>query len=64
MLVRMLPNGWLFSLSNERYTDPAGSSCEGLGIPVHTEVSLFLSSDLENEIDSGLEAAITELAEP
>ena len=64
MLVRMLPNGWLFSLSNERFTDPGGSSYEGIGVPVDTEVSLFLSSDLEQGIDSGLDAALTELSGP
>ncbi len=64
MLVRVLPNGWLFSLSNERFTDPRGSSYEGIGVPVDTEVSLFLRSDLEQGIDSGLEAAIAELSGP
>lgn len=64
MLVRMLPNGWLFSLSNERYTDPEGSSYEDIGIPVDKEVSLFSRSDLEQGIDSGVEAAVAELSGP
>ena len=44
-LVRRLPNGWQFQLSNERYTTPSGVVFEGRGVPVDQEVAAFGKPD-------------------
>jgi carboxyl-terminal processing protease len=62
MLTKTLPNGWQFSLSNERYTAVDGKCYEGLGIPVNIDAALFPLSDREQGVDSGIDAALAELA--
>ncbi|RAJ28308.1 S41 family peptidase [Pedobacter cryoconitis] len=39
ILWKELPIGWEFSLSNEIYTDPAGKTYEGTGIPVSQDMN-------------------------
>lgn len=39
ILWKELPNGWEFSLSNETYTDLAGKTYEGTGVPVNIELN-------------------------
>ena len=48
MLVRHLPNGWSFSLSNEVYQTVDGEVYEKVGIPPATEVSMFDTDDFED----------------
>jgi len=38
MLSKTLPNGWMFSLSNEVYLDNKGNNYEGKGFPVHIDL--------------------------
>lgn len=38
ILWKELPNGWEFSLSNETYSDPAGKTYEGTGVPVNYDL--------------------------
>jgi hypothetical protein len=51
-LVRRLPNGWQFQLSNERYAMPSGEVYEGRGVPVDQDVAVF------GRPDRALEAAV------
>ena len=57
-LPRRLPNGWLFSLSNERYLDQNGVGYEGRGIAPDIEVPVFSIVDTEQGIDMSLERAV------
>ncbi|MGL5837434.1 MAG: S41 family peptidase [Sphingorhabdus sp.] len=41
-----MPNGWAFTMSNERYVDPAGRDYEGVGIDPDIEVQVFKEGDL------------------
>ncbi|MBE8718299.1 serine hydrolase [Cellvibrio polysaccharolyticus] len=45
MLPVTLPNGWLLTLSNERYLDMQGNSYEVTGVPVDIETSVFSRQD-------------------
>lgn len=45
MLQVTLPNGWLLTLSNERYLDMQGNSYEVTGVPVDIETSVFSQQD-------------------
>lgn len=38
-LSKALPNGWYFSLSNERYQDAKGNNYESLGVPVDHDLN-------------------------
>lgn len=58
MLPRILPNGWLFALPNERYLDERGSSFDFVGIPPDVVKPVFTQQDLENNVDSALESAM------
>jgi hypothetical protein len=62
MLVRTLPNGWQFSISNETYRTEDGRSFEGSGIPPDITVPFFPKQDLDRRRDTGLETAIDVLA--
>lgn len=55
-----LPNGWLISLSNERYYDNKMTCFEGIGAPVDIHV-LNTQNDLLNMNDPALDTAIKEL---
>jgi hypothetical protein len=59
MLPRMLPNGWLFALPNERYVDAAGDSYDGTGIPPHLAVPDVTAADIRASIDRALETILT-----
>lgn len=57
-LEKVLPNGWIFTLSNEAYVTPDGVNYEDVGIPV--DIELDYSSDanvffdtLTKNLDSG-----------
>lgn len=45
MLEITLPNGWLLTLSNERYLDMQGNSYEVSGVPVDIETAVFSQQD-------------------
>ncbi|WP_299892343.1 S41 family peptidase [uncultured Lacinutrix sp.] len=62
-LYKMLPNGWISSLSNERYFDVInGKDYEGKGIPVQFEIN-NTADDIINFNDSVLKKAIEILNE-
>lgn len=61
MLPRILPNGWLFALPNERYLDEDGKSYDRTGIPPHISAPVFAKADLDAGRDSAIEAALSEL---
>lgn len=46
-LVKVLPDGSDFSLSNEIYLDPSGKLYEAVGIPPHRTLEIFPVNDLE-----------------
>ena len=58
MLVRRLPNGWIFTLQNEVYRTEAGTTFDGPGIPPDVVVPVFPDGDLEAGRDGVLERAI------
>ncbi|GAA6153890.1 S41 family peptidase [Pseudoteredinibacter isoporae] len=58
MLPRTLPNGWLFSLPNERYLDAAGKSFDFIGIEPHLYVEDVLGESENSRRDRVLEAAM------
>jgi hypothetical protein len=58
-LVRRLPNGWRFQLSNERYAMPNGDVYEGRGVPVDRPVPVHRPRDRARGRDPALEAAVS-----
>ena len=58
VLVRHLPNGWIFGLPNEVYRTPEGKTFDGPGIPPDKIVPVFPTSDITARKDSGIVAAI------
>lgn len=61
-LNRTLPNGWRFSLSNERYTDARGVSFEGPGIPPHLAAPVFTDAEFAADRDTAFDRARTLLS--
>ncbi|MCO7191201.1 MULTISPECIES: S41 family peptidase [unclassified Pseudoalteromonas] len=53
-LPKQLPNGWSFTLSNERYFDHKGESYEYRGYPVDKNFEYLNDADLKAEKDSAL----------
>ena len=60
ILPRVLPNGWLFGLPNEKYLDTAGNSYDEVGILPHIEVN-NADADIEEGRDVVLDAALVHL---
>ncbi len=60
-LVRVLPNGWLVSLSNEVYEAPDGGIYEAIGIPPELEVAPDPSLNFTENLQRTLDAAIAAL---
>ena len=58
VLGRMLPNGWRFGLSNERFLAEDGTNFEGPGIPPDIETPVFTPEELEARRDSAIEKAM------
>jgi hypothetical protein len=54
----VLPNGWIFGLSNERFLAIDGADFEGAGIPPDIETPVFTPDDLQAGRDSALEKAM------
>jgi C-terminal processing protease CtpA/Prc len=61
-LVRRLPNGWIFQLSSERYTDPAGRVYEGPGIAPDETVPVYPPDERDGQTDRALARARERLA--
>lgn len=61
LVVQPLPNGWVFSLSGERYTAADGEIYEKVGVPVEVPVDLDVDA-LELGQDVMLDAALATLA--
>ncbi|MFE7135654.1 S41 family peptidase [Streptomyces sp. NPDC057638] len=59
VLGRVLPNGWRFGLSNERYTTPRGHSHEAAGVPPHISVPVFTEEEFAADRDSAFDRAVT-----
>lgn len=55
MLDKTLPNGWRFTLSNERVAGPDGTIYEAVGIPVDIQIPLPNLSERNEGIDPALE---------
>ena len=62
VLQRRLPNGWLFTLSNEIYEAPDGTLFEGRGITPAIEVAALRAEDRALGRDTGIEDALGQLA--
>ncbi len=58
MLEKVLPNGWMVSLSNEIYLDHNGISHEAIGIQPNINVSTFSLDDRVTGSDSAIEQAL------
>lgn len=61
-LIKSLPNGWRFMLSNERFVAPDGTSYEGMGIPPDVLVAFDPDALRTTGIDPILEKALDLLA--
>ncbi len=55
-LSRKLPNGWTFTLGNEKYVGPDGRGYEGVGIPPTVTTPVFTAEELAQNRDSALDA--------
>jgi len=62
-LVRRLPNGWQFQLTNERYATPDGQTFEGPGIRPDLAIEVFPPGERDGRTDRALAAAIRSLRE-
>lgn len=56
-LAKHLPNGWIVTLSNERYETPNGICYEGVGIPPEVPVAPRQSESLSGYMRRGVEVA-------
>ncbi|MFE9663236.1 S41 family peptidase [Streptomyces sp. NPDC005955] len=63
-LGRELPNGWRFTLSNERYTDPRGRCFEGPGIPADITTPVFTDEEFAADRDTAFDRAKEILGRP
>jgi len=62
-LVRLLPNGWLFSQSNEVYESPQGDQYEVVGVPPDVEVEGDEDLDYYENLDKTIEEAVDLLSD-
>lgn len=58
VLVRKLPNGWVFGLPNEVYRTPEGIAFDGTGIPPDVAVPVFAAPDVAAGKDPGMARAL------
>lgn len=63
-LIRNLPNGWLFSLSNEQFLTRTGHFYEGPGIPPHIRTPVFTDDEFRDDRDSAFDRARELLSRP
>ncbi len=64
MLGKALPNGWIFTLSNEVYRDHLGVGHEAVGTPPEVPVSVFSLADLDAGRNSALDKALELVGSP
>ena len=57
-LVRTLPHGLLYTISNEFYVSSLGEEFEGVGVPVNIEQAFFTLEQRDTGVDLGLNSAI------
>ncbi|CAA0107248.1 Uncharacterised protein [BD1-7 clade bacterium] len=57
-LIKILPSGMVYTLSNEIYSNMAGVEFEGFGAPVDVEIDFFTREQREGNIDMGFEEAL------
>jgi C-terminal processing protease CtpA/Prc len=62
VLLRALPNGWVFGLPNEIYRTPSGETFDGPGIPPDRMVPVFAATDIAEGRDPAMAAALEVLA--
>lgn len=62
-LVRYLPNGWVFSQSNESYESPDGEQYEAVGVPPDVEVAPDAELDFYENLDLTLARGVELLDE-
>lgn len=55
---RILPNGWVVSITAGQVEAPNGDRYEAIGIPFDIETAIFTDSDLVNSRDAAIDAAI------
>jgi C-terminal processing protease CtpA/Prc len=58
VLLRALPNGWIFGLPNEIYRTPSGETFDGPGIPPDRTVPVFALADIAQGRDPAMAAAL------
>lgn len=63
-LLHQLPNGWMLTLSNERYQDPAGQLLEVQGVLPDVPAYPYLSLDVALQSVSALDRALQLLQAP
>jgi Peptidase family S41/Tricorn protease C1 domain len=56
-LSRKLPNGWTFSLGNEKYVGPDGQDYEGVGIPPTVRTPVFTAEELGQNRDVAVDVS-------
>jgi C-terminal processing protease CtpA/Prc len=61
VLVRRLPNGWLFGLPNEIYLTADGKSFDGPGVAPDVEAPVFRAVDVKASRDPAIERALERL---
>ena len=62
-LVRYLPNGWMFSQSNEAYESPDGEQYEAKGVPPDVKVAPDAELGFYENLDRTLRRAVDLLDE-
>lgn len=58
-LERTLPNGWFFTLPNEKYLTRSGQTFDGTGIPPHIRTPVFTEEEFAANRDSAFDQAVT-----
>ena len=58
VLLRALPNDWIFGLPNEIYRTPTGETFDGPGIPPDKTVPVFAAADVAAGRDPAMAAAL------
>jgi Peptidase family S41/Tricorn protease C1 domain len=59
VLIRQLPNGWLFGLPNEEFLTRDGRTFDGVGIPPDIQTPVFTEEEFAQNRDSAFDAAIS-----
>lgn len=60
-LVKVLPDGSDFSISNEIYLDPQGNLFEAIGVPPHRQLDIFPVDDLDEGHAKAVEKLVSQI---